>query len=165
MEIVIDERITGRPLAGLTDAEWETASKRYAIIAPLLNDGLKSVNITEAAKAANVNRRTLYRWIDKYMEAQSVSSLTDNKRSGGEGKALNVVAANVEEIVAKVINDRYLNKQKLTIRKISIEIALQCREAGLVPPHYTTVKRRIDQITNEEKLAKRSDRSIARKYI
>ena len=149
MEAVTDERIEGKPLSRLTDAEWGTALKRYAVIAPLLNEGWKAVTITQAAKAANVNRRTLYRWIDKYMETQSVSSLADSKRSGGEGKAR--TATNVEDIVAKVINDRYLNKQKLTIRKISIEVALLCREAGLIPPHYTTVKRRVDQISAEEK--------------
>lgn len=150
---------TARELSHLSDADWNAALMRYHIIAPLLNNEPK-VTINGIAKKSGFSRMTIYRWIEKFTLTQSVSSLVDIPKKGGEGQSR--VAYNIEELIQLVINNKFLNNQKLTIKETCIEVALKCRAAGLPAPHYDTIRRRINQLSEEKKLESRYNSSTAR---
>ncbi|PTQ92278.1 putative transposase [Mucilaginibacter yixingensis] len=147
-----------RALSNLSNAEWEVALKRYYIILPLI-DNEPGFTIASVARKSKVTRQTIYRWLERYTQTQSVSSLL--KDDTGCPKGTKRIAVDTETIVEEVINSRYLNKQKLSLKKATIDVTLKCREAGLPVPHYSTVRRRIAQISEEQKLARRYDSSIA----
>nr|WP_067054268.1 Mu transposase C-terminal domain-containing protein [Mucilaginibacter sp. L294] len=159
MEEIIPVHHVKKTVSDLTDDQWQLALKRYQIIAPIINNE-PQITVAGIARNSGFDRRTIYRWIEKYTLTQTVSSLVDAKRTGGEG--LSRIAELTEDILTATINERYLTNQKLTAKKISIEVALKCREAGLNCPHYNTVRNRINQIGEEQKLAKRQHNSIAR---
>lgn len=159
MEEQQEDLLRSKTVSDLSDEEWKLALSRYHIIAPLLNNE-PNASVSKAAKNGGISRMTIYRWIEKFSQTQSVSSLVDSKRTGGEGQSR--IAGETEAIVQAIINERYLTKQKLTAKKISVEVELKCREACLPAPHYDTIRRRIGQIGEEQKLARRQHHSIAR---
>lgn len=159
MEEQQDDLLRSKTVSDLSDEEWKLALSRYHIIAPLLNNE-PNASVSKAAKNGGISRMTIYRWIGKFSQTQSVSSLVDSKRTGGEGQSR--IAGETEAIVQAIINERYLTKQKLTAKKISVEVEIKCREACLPAPHYDTIRRRIGQISEEQKLTRRQHHSIAR---
>lgn len=148
-----------KSVSDLTEEEWKVALHRYDVIKPFIN-GLEKVSATKVAKQAGIGRATLFRWVQKYKQSGSISALVkeENPRNRDKFK----LPEKVETIVKELIENRYLNKQKLSVTKISTEVAMQCRAAGLEAPHYNTIRRRIGQISEEQKLAKRQHHSIAR---
>jgi putative transposase len=148
-----------KAVSDLTEAEWITALSRYKILEPIINN-IVGVTVKSVAKSSGIGRSTLYRWLNKYKLTKSVASLVDNENTRGKG--LVHLPDEVENIITTVIGKKYLNKQKLNITKISIDIKAKCKELGLKAPHYLTIRNRINQISEEQKLAKRYDPSIAR---
>jgi len=148
-----------RAVSDLSEAEWKTAEYRYHIIAPIVA-GNSRVTIAQLSADSQVPKRTLQRWIEKYKKNPVLSSLAngENKRN----KDTYRLPEEVEDIIRSVIQNRYLRKQKLSIQRIKLDVALKCREAGLVIPHYSTIWRRISLISEEEKLARRHHSHIAR---
>ena len=147
-----------RDLVMLSEKQWEVAKKRFDSVS-LFFDNEKNNSVGEIAKSAGVHKATLYRWIKKFNRTGRVSSLANDENQGGKGsKRLN---QEVETIMQAVINDRYLATQRLTVKKITLEIAAKCKNAGLHLPGYKTVRSRIGEISEEKKLAKRYDKSIA----
>ena len=145
-------------LAKLAEKEWEIAKKRFDAVSLFFNNE-NNDSVVEIAKSAGIHRATLYRWIKKFNRTGKVSSLANDENQGGKGsKRLN---KEVEAIIQSVINDRYLTTQRLTVKKITLEVAAKCKNAGLHPPGYKTVRSRIGEISEEQKLTKRYDKSLA----
>jgi putative transposase len=80
--------------------------------------------------------------------------------SRGKGKSR--LPEKVEEIVQATIENRYLTKQKLSVKKIYFEIAALCKDSNLNVPGYQTVCNRVKNISIEKKLTGRYDRTIAK---
>ncbi|RKR82371.1 putative transposase [Mucilaginibacter gracilis] len=147
-----------KAVSDLSNEDWKIAQYRYNIIAPIVNN-VPGITVAKVCEMSGVPRRTLHRWLDRYRANPVLSSLakTENKRNRYNYQ----LATNVEDVIQTVIQEKYLRKQKLSIRKVSLDVALACREHGLEIPHYSTVRRRIHLIGEEEKLARRQHRSIA----
>ena len=148
-----------RSVSDLTEEEWNVALHRYDVIKPFIS-GLEKVSAAKVAKQAGIGRATLFRWVQKYKESGAISALVKDENPRNKDKFR--LPEQVEVIVKVLIESRYLNKQKLSVTRISTEVAMQCRTAGLETPHYSTIRRRIGQISEEQKLAKRQHHSIAR---
>ena len=137
------------------------ATRRYEIIHDLLLKRRTRASVVETANKNNLNPATIYRWINLYNKNPSLSSLVPEERSGGRG--VSRLNNKMEELMNKVIRDKYLNKQRSTIAKVFIELKLECKEQNIQPPSYQTVRRRIDSISDYEKTKHREGRSVARK--
>jgi putative transposase len=159
MEETIATGNTIVPLEQLSEEEWKLALSRYYIIAPLIHDEPEHT-IASVARKAKVTRQTIYRWLNKFVQTQSVSSLLDRDTRGGKGQKR--IGPDVEDIIAKVMREKYMDVQKRSVKKICIEVALECRKAGIPASNSTTVWRRITAINEEEKLKHRYDHTVAR---
>lgn len=138
---------------GLSEKDWDKAQKRFEIIQPILkNKGSLSV-VKRVAVKENISIPTLYRWVKLYNESGLVSSLSGEKKLGGAGKS------RLTEAQDKIINDKihseYLTNAKKSIVKTIREIQLICNEIGITPPHANTIRNRIKNISEEEKVKKR----------
>jgi putative transposase len=148
-----------KAVSDLSENDWQTAIGRYHIIAPIINN-LPGVSVAGIARQAGLHRATIFRWIQRYKSTASVSVLANDENTRNTGKLK--LSEKVETIVNAIIQQRYLTKQKLTIKKISIEITAKCKAAGLEAPHYLTIRNRINKISAEQKLACRHHSSMAR---
>jgi putative transposase len=146
-------------VSDLTEEELRIATFRYNIIAPIVSNK-PGVKITTVAQEAGVTRKTIQRWLNLYKQGASLSSLT--KKENPRNKNNFQLNPEVEQIIKTIIEKRYLNKQKLSIKKTTNEIAIICKKTGLKIPHYNTIRNRINQISEEQKLARRHHISIAR---
>jgi putative transposase len=154
---VLPEKLT--ELTQLSEKEWEIAKKRFDLISEVFNVDNNINSVAQISKNAGVHKTTIYRWIKKYLRTGKVSSLTNDENDGGKGgRRLN---KEVEAVIHSVINNLYLTTQQLSIKKVTLEIAIKCKSLGLQAPDYATVKKRITDISKEKRIAKRFNRSIA----
>jgi putative transposase len=145
----------GNPdLITCSETEWETAQARFAHLRPLLEAGRWNTAIVQTqAKAVGVHPATLYRWLQQYRRTGRISSLVPTCQSGGRGQ--NRLNAEVEAVIQATIEEIYLNEQKPSMQHTCNEVHRRCRNAGFEPPHANTVRNRIAQRSDQEKLKRR----------
>lgn len=67
-------------LVQATDAQWDRARRREAVIAALANAGDLADQVTRASAGLGVSRRTVFRWLAAYRDATQPSSLLARPR-------------------------------------------------------------------------------------
>jgi len=144
-------------LTDIADEEWVTAQKRYAAISPLagkLTIGREDAELR--AKEVGVNVATLYRWLKKYNTTGSVISLIPEKRGWKSGNRRTIPEA--EKIINDVIDDFYLTRQRPSPKQAVTEVLRRCSEKGIEAPSHTTVRARISEIPERDRLRSRGYR-------
>lgn len=142
-----------KEIHSLSEKDWEKALYRYNIIKPILNKRGDLSLIQEISKKENISIPTLYRWIKLFDETELVSSLAGKKRTGGIGKSR--LSEKLDHIIEDKIHSVYLTKSRKSITKTIREIELVCNELGITPPHPNTIRNRIKNISEEERIKKR----------
>jgi putative transposase len=110
-------------------------------------------------QAHRLGKTTIYRWLKRYEEEGSVSSLVDLPRSGGRGKSR--LDETRTALIQEVISSHYLTRQKKRPSEIVLEVQRLCHQAGLPAPAASTVRRRIPG-ANEETTRRRLGNKAAR---
>lgn len=144
----------------ISDSAWEKAQQKLAILQPILADRGNKKLPKQVASAHGLNVSTIYRWLRAYEETHSVQSLVEALNTGGRGQVRLDPA--VDAIVQHAIQSEYLTTQKKTVTKVILEIKQQCRRAGLTAPGETTVRRRVQQLSEEEKVRLRWSKKMAK---
>jgi putative transposase len=143
-----------REIGVITDDDWREAQRRFSIIRPLLNTGIRTKeSVAVTAKENNVHYTTIYRWIRTYENEGRISSLVPTKSSGGKGGSR--LKAEVEEILKITIEDFYLSKQQRSMQQTCTEVERRCRNAGIESPHPNTIRNRITALTDRIKIERR----------
>lgn len=149
----------GVELESLPQYAWDKAMHKYNIIKPLLELSRPAKSIVEALAAENnMNACTIYRWLYRYRKAGCVSGLIDLAKGCAGSLRL---PHETDAIITAIIEEKYLNKQKLTALKIHNEVKLSCMRNGLTPPCYGSTLRRINLLSEKIKTERRMDRSVA----
>lgn len=152
-EVHLDNSQKHRPLIGLTKKEFKAAKKRMKILAPIIeNPGNKSL-VIKVAKEHGKNPTTIYRWLKKYKEGKTVSSLADSRLKGGKG--LSRLRPEVDKIINDAIKDIYLDSSKKSINRVIRAVKNKCYKLDVTPPHDNTIRNRIGDISEEEYIKKR----------
>lgn len=154
-----DKEIINRDMLELTDKDWEIAQKRFRIIRPAIENRGDFMFVKKAAEEANVNKATIYRWISRYEHTGSIASILGEKKNGGRGKSR--LPEELEQIIQKCINEVYLTSFRKSINFLIRAIAFECDKAGIKMPHSTTIRRRINEISEEEKVKRRYGKKIS----
>lgn len=153
-----------RDLLEFSEKQWEKAQERFRIIKPVIENRRDLQLVKKAAETARVNKSTIYRWISWYDETGSISSLLGQKKNGGRGKSR--LTLEQEEIIQKNIKDIYLTTFRKSIKYLIRAIRHECIEKQVPFPHESTIRRRIHEISEEEKIRfrygkKKSDNKFA----
>ena len=77
------------------------------------------------AVECGVHKSTLYRWLQRYKENATMSSLLP--KSPGSAKGSRRIADSADRIITEIIEGRYLTRQRLSISLVQRDIALRCR--------------------------------------
>lgn len=137
----------------LSDKDWIRAKSRFEIIKDLLEDRGNLDLVKEKSSQHNVSVPTLYRWIKMYDETGLVSSLAGRKKTGGVGKSR--LSKVQDEIINDKIHSIYLTGSRKSISKTIREIQMSCLDLGVKAPHPNTIRNRIKNISEEERIRKR----------
>lgn len=148
-------------LSEIGDADWQIAEKRFAAIAPLVNKGMMTrSDVSQRAAETGVDTSTLYRWLERYSALGSTMALIPFKRGWKKGN--NRIDFHVDALVQKVITDVYLSHQRTTAQKTILEIQRRCHLASLEAPSPTTIRARINQISDRDRLRGRGYKERAK---
>lgn len=141
-----------RPLDSYPEKKIARARWRLSVIQPFLGEmrGNK-VAMIEAAKVHNVNVSSLYNWIAKFDEHGHVGCLVDSDLKGGTG--IGRLDKDIEDQIVQVIQDEYMNSK--SVKRTMAVLASRCKDLGLVLPHANSIRRRINQISERDRIAKR----------
>lgn len=148
-------------LQHVSNADWQRAQARFAVIQPLLEQGRYSRREVQArAQATGYSIATLYRWLRQYQRFSVTSALVSDKRGPARGQRR--LCPEVNTIIDATIHDTYLSAQKPSMRHTALEVERRCRNAGLQPPHPNTVRHHIVQLSDEQKRRCREGHQAAR---
>lgn len=140
-------------LDSLTENDWKRALSRYEIIKPILSKRGDLEIINSISLKHKISVPTIYRWLKLFDETGLVASLSGRKRTGGAGKSRLLKAQ--EEIINDKIHSVYLNQSRKSITKLIREIQMACVSMGIKSPHSNTVRARVKNISEEERIRKR----------
>jgi putative transposase len=149
-------------LMTISDDDWGAAWGRFQAIRPLLNRGVRKrtiQEIEEVAKSFGKDPATVYRWIARWEETKTVSSLVRSERSDiGKSRLPDAV----EYIIQHEINSFYLVRERPTVVELWERIAMACREQALKAPNLSTIRRRADRLPDRLVMEKRLSPKLAR---
>lgn len=154
-----DKEVVNRNMLELTDSDWEIAQNRFRIIRPVLENRGDLKIVESAAEEAKVDKATIYRWVGRYEQTGSIASILGKKKTGGRGKSR--LSEELEQIIQKCIEEVYLTSFRKSINYLIRAIAFECNKADIKMPHSTTIRRRINEISEEEKVKQRYGKKIS----
>jgi putative transposase len=161
----IDSANSQTNLLSVPEEEWQNASKRFAVLKPLLDmDGAQRTraHVEKVAKILKRHPATVYRWIDRYHHSGQASEFLQRGRADrGKSRLSNEVEAIIESAIQKI----YLTAEQPPVSAVIEEVALQCFKAKLKTPDASTVRRRVAMLSDRLKLEKRKNKkAAAQKY-
>lgn len=148
-------------LSEIADEDWKIAEQRFAAIKPLADAFMPGrAEVERRAKEVGADTATLYRWLQRYKAYGSVSALIPQKRGWKAGKSRIPVFA--EAVVEEVVRDFYLTPQRPTAQKAVTEVLRRCHLRGIEPPSPSTIRARLNRISEKERLRGRGFKEKAK---
>lgn len=148
-------------LTSIADEDWKIAQQRFAAIKPLVHlVMLGRLEVTRRAKEVGVDTATIYRWLNRYKAYGVVSALIPQKRGWKTGKSR--IPAFAEEVIQQVIEDFYLTPQRSTVQKTVTEVLRRCQLRGIEAPSPSTVRARLNKVTEKRLLRGRGFKEKAK---
>lgn len=152
--------VKNRALDAVPAEDLAEARRRFAIVKPLIRcERRTDEDVRKAAAAHGLHPATLYRWLQVYEGRRLLTDLAPRRRGRAMPKRL---AAEVEAVIAAVVKDTYLTRQKASAEEVIVEVHRRCRAAGLARPSAGAIRARLKAIHPREKLLKREGRKAAR---
>lgn len=148
----------------ISDADWEEAKRREAVLKPLADKPKCSLEAAkQAAKQLNLSWRQVYNLLRRYRNYdKQLLVLLPQKSTGGKGRSR--LKFTVEQIIQTVIEDYYLTRQQLKISRIVEIIISNCIRSDLKPPSNRTIRRRIDGLLDKIVEENRASRHASAQY-
>lgn len=144
-----------------SEKEWAEAQRRFQAIKLLLDNPLRTrADAERVATQYDVHTATLYKWLKMYQDAGHVSALVPTKR--GRRTGTKMLHNEQEKLIATVIDDEFLTKQRKRPQDVIDEVMRRARLAKIEAPHPNTIRNRIKTLPAAETLRRRGHREIAR---
>src|SRR5215472_8001552 len=121
-----------------SDADWDMAVEREAIIRPLAEQArLAEPAIVEAASRLRLGRVTIYRLVRRYRQRPQTSSLMPWKR--GRARSARFLDKAREDLIANCIKEFYLVPERPPMAALLREVRRRFAESQLPAPNYRTL--------------------------
>lgn len=144
-----------------SDETWAVAQRRFEAIKPLIENPARTRSeVASVALSAGVNTSTLYKWLALYHDHQHVAALVPRKP--GRNKGDRYLDRDQELVIASVIEDFYLHKQRRTPKEVVDEVIRRCKVAKIPAPHANTVRNRLADVKPATVLRRRGSKDKAR---
>ncbi|HEU5382165.1 MAG TPA: DDE-type integrase/transposase/recombinase [Ktedonobacteraceae bacterium] len=119
------------PLTALTEAQRAQALERFAIIRPVLEDGVSQAQVARISKNAP---STIQLWIKRYRE-KGLAGLATNITRLDKGKS-----RKLEDAAIQLIEGLALQTPPRSMAAIHRQVTAIAKEQGWVPPSYDRVR-------------------------
>ena len=156
----IDAEAISKDINEIEDEEYKEAQRRYKAILPLLEKKLSRQDAVSYSEKIGIHFTTLYRWQERYKSTGTILGLISNKVGVKQG--FRRLDTELEIIIKRIIDSYYLTIQKPSIQSVVNKVLAECKRLELKAPHSNTIRNRINEITEYEKLRKQGSRGIAR---
>lgn len=130
-------------LAAIDPEKWRNAWEACRHINALMSipaSKRTAEDVSKAAKILGKDRATIYRWIKRYTENGTISSLLRKPRNDIGSKRLSEA---VETIITNTLNSNFLTNQRRPIISVTRDIKDACIAKNLPAPDASTVAARI----------------------
>ena len=152
----------------LEDDAQIIAQMRAEVLRPLLllqSEGQQIGPAVEfAAAQLDVSRSTAWRLLGLLRENDGRASALLPNRSGPKRGSFRL-SEQVEDLIDRVLRDRYLVLERPSFRRIVGEIRAECSAKGFQPPSRQTIKARLDAMDQRDVLRKRKGAKAARQVF
>lgn len=129
----------GVRVVALTDDARIRAQHTARVLEDILEGrGARGPLIERAAMALNVSTRRVYTLLRRYTATRMVSALLRQA-----SKPRRQLAPAVEAIIEATLRERWLNREESGLASVVTEIRGRAEEAGLRPPAYNSIAKRI----------------------
>jgi putative transposase len=138
----------------ISDKLWTLGWRRKHIIAPLARqERVTQHEITEAARKLNLGRAMVFRLVGRYRREYRTSALIPE--TSGRKPGSRILEGEQEQLIQAKIADFYLCPERPTVAALHREILVASHKAGVSPPSYKTVRRRVAEFDRSTLLKKR----------
>ena len=132
----------------MSEKDFELASKRWAIIKPIIETPGDGKLLKGVAKANGIPESTLYRWVRLYRDSETIDSLTEGRGKALEGRKS--IDAVLETIIKEAIEEKYMTRLKKSKSKVVEAVKAKCRAKKIKAPHVNTIYNRIRELDPRE---------------
>jgi len=137
-------------LEDYSDKDWTKAKEIYEVIEPLLIANRTRAQVEQAAIKAKVHPATVYEWIKLYSSSGQMSSLIPMAR--GRKKGTKLIDLDAELIIEQIIEEMYLDSQRLNAAEIIEAVREKCRDQKIKMPHPNTIRNRLASLPQDKVL-------------
>lgn len=125
---------------------WRKAKEQTDVIGRLAKQSTVSLtDADEAAKVLGISQRQVYKLVKRYRSSEGlVTDLLPGRSSGGKG--VSRISPDVSKVIAGVLEELYLTRQKRSEASVVREIWMRCKESGYAIPARNTIRARIRAI-------------------
>jgi putative transposase len=133
-------------LESVPKSVWQEAERRAVVLRPLAaRHEAPAYLVREAANDLQISERWAYRLIRRLREdGGAVTALLPRTGQGAPRKSR--ISVDREAVICRVIEGRYLKRQKQRPSEIVRAVLAECRKGGMRPPSEATIRRRIRRI-------------------
>lgn len=141
---------------------WEVCRHINALLA-IPNSERTAEDVGKVAKFLGKDRATIYRWIKRYTDNKTISSLLRKPRNDIGAKRLR---PEIEAIITKNLDASFLTSQRRSISSVAKDIRAECLANNLRVPDPSTVSARIGALDPKLVAEKRYGKKYAdEKYL
>ncbi|RWI36089.1 Mu transposase C-terminal domain-containing protein [Mesorhizobium sp.] len=146
-----------QPRASEASNEQWLAARRTARELDKVLDGSMAgrAAMDRAAAELRLSTRQVYNLLARYRADRTVTSLLPRTASTRRKR----LHEGIEEIIATTLREQWLVLEAPPLAPTVAEIRARCEEAGLAPPSYLTVARRIPMLFSPEEVARKRSAS------
>jgi len=138
----------------ISDKLWTLGWRRKRIIAPLARqESVAQLEIAEAARKLNLGRAMVFRLVSRYRLEHRTSALIPERR--GRKLGSHILGNEKEQLIQAKIRGSYLCPERPTLAALHRELLIASHKAGVPPPSYKTVRRRVAEFDRSTLLKKR----------
>jgi putative transposase len=140
---------------------WEEAVRRESAISDLVGrhpDRLTVGAVDRVASELGLSRATVYRMVERFRATRTVSGLLAQRP--GRRKGSRFLKPEQEALMHEVIEQDYLKLTRPPFSRVVETIRGRCRQAGLAPPNWRTIKTRVLQIDTAVRARRRGDKEL-----
>ncbi|RWK76779.1 transposase family protein [Mesorhizobium sp.] len=140
------------PASEASDEQWLAARRIARELDRILDGpGPRRDAVARAAAELRLSTRQVYNLLARYRIDRTVTSLL-SRTAGTRKKRLH---EGIEQIIATTLQEQWLVLEAPPLAPTVAEIRARCVEAGLAPPSYLTVARRIPILFSPEEIARK----------
>ncbi|NNH41874.1 Mu transposase C-terminal domain-containing protein [Rhizobium laguerreae] len=140
------------PARAISKEQWLTARRIAAELDKVLDgSGPRQAAIARAATALHLSTRQVYNLAARYRVDRTVTVLLPRAANTRQKR----LVAKIEDIIGATLREQWLILEAPPLAPVVAEIQARCEEAGLKPPSYVTIARRVPALFTPEEIARK----------